>query len=768
MLDLFLLCTDLKDTKSDTRRQSDHMIREIYKFLNAPSEKTRMILNGWKEDFQYIYGDVESRQMQMEAFAIQTYFSILMKVIMNETLDGESDAGPEDVLRGKFTLKHGISNYCQEDWYCWPIFELENGFGLVMETMADMVLKYRTESGVQDFVKNNKDDFIKQMYEAVIPKELRHALGEYYTPDWLAEKTLQDTISICEKNVSDMVFLDPTCGSGTFLLKAIVAKRKERCGIENILTSVRGMDINPLAVLTAKTNYLLAIIDLIEPNSKLEIPIYNADIVRLPEEPEEGIGHDFPRDMEKVDAVIGNPPWVNWEYMPERYRLHSQHLWVDYQLFSAGGRDLSFSKEDISILITYIVMDRLLKHHGVIGFVIRQGTFKSAKNGVGFRRFRIRDGCGIRVIKVDDLSRIKAFDNAMNSAALFFARKGEETIYPVPYYLWEKRSDLRKSSFHAYSTLQEVLSQMNIEELKAMPADAEDETSPWISADQDGLEKMKRVLGKNNYRARTGVFTGGANAVYWLRIHQATDRGVVVSNITKRAKRKTRPVTCEVESEYVFPMVKGGTVQRWNASYDAYLLCPHTADTKMWPVPQTDLKETFPLTYQYLVQFQEDLEGRKGFAGWEKEIQRAEFHAILRVGGYTFSKYKVIWKYIASELICAVISDVEDPYLGRKMLMPNEKIMYISTEDEEEAYYLCGVLSSTLVSNCVKSYMNPTSISAHVLNKLRIPDFDRKDERHIAISRACKEGHGKKDIVPYMELIDETVPLLYDRGGEVK
>ena len=145
----------------------------------------------------------------------------------------------------------------------------------------------------------------------------------------------------------------------------------------------------------------------------------------------------------------------------------------------------------------------------------------------------------------------------------------------------------------------------------------------------------------------------------------------------------------------------------------------------------------------------------------EKEIQKKEFHAILRVGDYTFSKYKVIWKYISSEFVCAVISTVNDEFLGRKMLLPNEKIMYVSFDDEVEAYYLCGILSSTYVTECVKSYMNPTSISAHVLNKLNIPDFDANNAEHIEIARLCKEGHGKKMIDEYIEQIDAIIEKVY-------
>ncbi len=134
----------------------------------------------------------------------------------------------------------------------------------------------------------------------------------------------------------------------------------------------------------------------------------------------------------------------------------------------------------------------------------------------------------------------------------------------------------------------------------------------------------------------------------------------------------------------------------------------------------------------------------------------------MRIGDYTFSKYKVIWKYIASEFICAVISSVDDKFLGEKLILPNEKIMYISTEDETEAYYLCGILSSTIVAECVKSYMNPTSISAHGLNKLNIPPYDSNNYTHREIAALCKAGHGKDNIAEYVEKIDKLVGRIYE------
>ena len=302
---------------------------------------------------------------------------------------------------------------------------------------------------------------------------------------------------------------------------------------------------------------------------------------------------------------------------------------------------------------------------------------------------------------------------------------------------------------------------MTLTRQKAMPAVEGDLSSIWITANDDDLKAAQKVLGKNNYKARTGVFTGGANAVYWLNVNKTNNNEIEISNIVERAKRKTEKISRVIEPDYVFPMLKGSNVKKWNISYNTYLLCPHTAETKMWPVPQANLIKETPKTFEYLKHFKQDLDARKGFAGWEKNIQKQEFHAILRIGEYTFSKYKVIWKYIATEFVCAVISCVDDKYLGNKMILPNEKIMYVSFDDEDEAYYLCGILSSSLVANCVKCYMNPTSISAHVLDKLYIPHFDKNNSDHVTIARECKRGHGKTDISEYIKNIDDIVTKIY-------
>ena len=89
----------------------------------------------------------------------------------------------------------------------------------------------------------------------------------------------------------DKRLLDPGCGSGTFLVLAI-APLKANClqaglsegeTLEVILTSVMGIDLNPLAVLAARVNYLLAIADLLPyRRHEVEFPVYLADSILTP------------------------------------------------------------------------------------------------------------------------------------------------------------------------------------------------------------------------------------------------------------------------------------------------------------------------------------------------------------------------------------------------------------------------------------------------------------------------------------------------------
>jgi len=107
----------------------------------------------------------------------------------------------------------------------------------------------------------------------------RHDLGEYYTPDWLAELTLE------RMGYHGGSLLDPSCGSGTFLMCAIRCLRgagyKKTKLVDAVSHDLAGIDVHPLAVLMAKANLLLALgTDARGYKGQLRLPIFMADTLQ--------------------------------------------------------------------------------------------------------------------------------------------------------------------------------------------------------------------------------------------------------------------------------------------------------------------------------------------------------------------------------------------------------------------------------------------------------------------------------------------------------
>lgn len=56
---------------------------------------------------------------------------------------------------------------------------------------------------------------------SIIPVSVRHSLGEYYTPDWLADHVINNGLDHISFDTETIRILDSTAGSGTFIQKAI-------------------------------------------------------------------------------------------------------------------------------------------------------------------------------------------------------------------------------------------------------------------------------------------------------------------------------------------------------------------------------------------------------------------------------------------------------------------------------------------------------------------------------------------------------------------
>lgn len=187
---------------------------------------------------------------------------------------------------GGFFESANIHSFVSEVLFSWYT-ESENA----TDTLASSIKKMGTRIALYDMYQNqamHSGDLLKTFYQNLVPDKLRRSLGEFYTPDWLVNYMT----SKLPNKLRDETILDPSNGSGSFLLSAIDLKRsyfdkQSRTAeqqLHDISTQVYGFDLNPLAVQSARVNYLFAIADLLQqvPGYDLTIPVLLSDAIYAP------------------------------------------------------------------------------------------------------------------------------------------------------------------------------------------------------------------------------------------------------------------------------------------------------------------------------------------------------------------------------------------------------------------------------------------------------------------------------------------------------
>ena len=140
-------------------------------------------------------------------------------------------------------------------------------------------------------------DLLGDLYQRYFDPETRKALGEFYTPQPVVDY-IMDGVGY-ERGVSNERLIDPSCGSGTFLVEAVeryiqdVERYEEDPDWEDHLRDlctrprIVGLDIHPFAVLMAQIRFVVAILPAYReakqnsPDFTLRrLPIYRTDTLR--------------------------------------------------------------------------------------------------------------------------------------------------------------------------------------------------------------------------------------------------------------------------------------------------------------------------------------------------------------------------------------------------------------------------------------------------------------------------------------------------------
>jgi len=864
----------------------------FYTLTNTTNIKVKTLFDQWSLQFCEVCDYEEASKLKIDSFAckfgitqkilnpfffffcLHTYYATFIKLLalqvvqyytmpklgtdLKQTATFETERLKEYLIKienGGIFKELGISNFIEGDFFSWYLDvwneEIYQSFKTLISTLANYSLV------TLDVDPDTTRDLLKKLYQQLMPKELRHNLGEYYTPDWLAERLLNMLEGGEFEGNPDKRLLDPACGSGTFLVLAIKKIREyawkkvipEHIVLDKIFSNVVGFDLNPLAVISARTNYLLALGELLQHRrGEINIPVYLCDSIMTPQEEKNLFGKDIikfntavgtfsiPRNLvqteyidtlsnfleeavkltlskekfieklceklplipnkddkdieiiyelyEKLlnlekqgvngiwariiknafaplfvgefDYIVGNPPWINWESLPEGYRKSTKSLWDKYGMAATKGKgqtqfELGKQKRDISTLMTYVSLDNYLKRNGRLGFLITQSVFKTNASS-GFRQFRLPNNLPLRVFHVDDMVELNPFEGASNRTSVVIIQKGKTTKYPVPSYLYWRKTVKRKS-IPLEATLDEVIGMTERKQFVAEPVNENDLTSPWITGRPKALKGVKKILGKSEYKAYAGV-CGWANSIFWVDvITKRPDGLVIISNITEKAKRKMESIQCAIEPDLLYPLLRSGDLKRWNANSSIWIILPHTPETSWQAISEEEMKKNYPKTYLYFKRFETILRNRSGY----KLLRKGHpFYILVDIHKETFAPYKVVWTRVAN-IEAAVVSEKDG-----KSIIPQETITIVALYKEQEAHYLCAMINSSIFQFIAISYSQvggKSMGSPHLLENIHIPKFDQQNKLHLQLAELSKRAHilAKTDETDELKEIEEEI-----------
>ena len=294
------------------------------------TEKSQMLYSEWKELMHLSVedngksGDIAKRRLDLSSvfanniteaeteykalFALQTTYAIIVKLIackvvdklnFNEETHEYHDLSALTVEKmqkffqnmedGYSYTSMGIRNFLEGDFFSWYTAP-EQWSEEFWRNIKDIIRTLDDYSSFSLNVKYNPIDIFKDLYMSIIPQSVRHSMGEYFTPEWLADCVITEAL----KGISNKEWtaIDPCCGSGIFiiaLIKKIVGdtdindlsgcERKRL--LDSILQRVHGIDINPLSVLSARVSYYIAIHQFGDVEN-IEIPVYLGDSAIVP------------------------------------------------------------------------------------------------------------------------------------------------------------------------------------------------------------------------------------------------------------------------------------------------------------------------------------------------------------------------------------------------------------------------------------------------------------------------------------------------------
>lgn len=861
---------------------------------NRPTGRSSMLFKEWQTIFRLAHDDqskqtaIKDRRDALAAtlnidilagdnqteykalYAIQTAYAIIVKAIAFKTLGGirlqnEQESFGQfaiskgDALRthlerlesGDIFRQEGFGNLLEGDFFAWYCSKEQwtKSIEVAVKGIFSTLAEYENH---QMFDGGRVQDFFKDLYMAIIPDKVRHSMGEFYTPAWLADQTVEEALST-RTSKKTWNALDPCCGSGTFITVLIqkvltdVSKNTAQEQLISVLERVKGIDLNPLAALTARINYFINVSHLIGPDDSFDVPIYLGDasyvpipkkigevdcltyqigtekgplLIALPAsavsdirrfsltmtaieahiegEDELGIVETLSEiiaksdltpeivqninglakqlvDLQKnkwngiwariisnflttanlgrFDIIVGNPPWIDWKNLPQGYRERIKGICVARHLFSGdsitGGINLN-----ICALIANVAAQNWLKNDGILGFLMPENLIFQ-KSYEGFRNFQLDGGDRLYFQKFVDWTRSGHPFAPVQHRFLGFFLSRKEANYregiPVIQYVKLASStidNIKPLKFYGsvprFSSMTHAFRQ---ESLLAITAHRLGSGFTYARG-MNEVMAFRSIAGDCVYAGREGVEIF-PQELFLLKVvtGKALKAGkAYVNNYqSTKSKHKIAYGTFLIETDLLFPLVKGVDIERFHIKESGYVVPFPYDKMSRSPIPRVELTKRAPNLMKYFNQNKAHFEAQTAYnSKIIGEKHASEFYALARVGDYTYGSHFVAFRD-NTKWQAAVVSTLPTPWgENKRPVFQNHAVSISQREDGsfislDEAHFICGLFNAPVVAKFL--LQSSDSRSFKIRPPIMVPKFDSTNAEHVAVVELSREAH---------------------------
>ena len=243
-----------------------------------------LIQNLWCNFVSYFRDKGTKSSFNRQSYTDELYILTLGKLICANVIEKgallSDDGELKAIIDGRFFVSRGLTNLVEFDYFGWL-----NRSPYVEQQLA-IARDLQRDLQAYDFTRPPAEDVFGHMLAQLALRSQRILLGQEWTPGWLARQIVEKALGSLPK-ASAPQLVDMCCGSGAMIVETVrsVIKRLEgsritqETKVQIIVRAITGFDIDPLAVILSKINWVLAARTILEPfgNIKVTIPVYHAD-----------------------------------------------------------------------------------------------------------------------------------------------------------------------------------------------------------------------------------------------------------------------------------------------------------------------------------------------------------------------------------------------------------------------------------------------------------------------------------------------------------